>query len=85
VVIAYKPVPGSITGTVVGGHAVGAGELIFCQYRLSERTVAGDAAARALLADVVAWAADPPARMVRRPVTKADGRSLTFYSWPGKG
>jgi hypothetical protein len=84
VVIAYKPVPGSITGTVVGGHSAGAGELIFCQYRLSDRAVAGDAAARALLADIVGWAGDPPPRMVRRPVTKADGRSLTFYSWPGK-
>ena len=85
VVIAYKPVPGSMTGTVVGGHVVGTGELIFCQYRLCERAVAGDAAARSLLADVVAWAIDPPARMVRRPVTKADGRSLTYYSWPRKG
>jgi hypothetical protein len=84
VVIAYKPVPGSLTGTVVGGHAVGAGELVFCQYRLCDRAVAGDAAAQALLADLVTWAARPPERLVRRPVTKADGRSLTFYSWPAK-
>ena len=34
VVIAYKPVPGAVSGTVVGLHRVGEGRLILCQYRL---------------------------------------------------
>jgi hypothetical protein len=84
VVIAYKPVPGALTGTVVGSHRVGAGRLLLCQYRLAERSLAGDAAARALLADLVEWATDPPDPLLRRTVTKADGRSLTFYSWRKK-
>lgn len=57
VVIAYKPVPGAMTGTVVGSHPVGAGRLVFCQYRLVAAAARGDAAARALLADLVGWAA----------------------------
>ena len=60
-VIAYKPDPRAITGTVVGAQRVGAGRLIFCQYRLADRAAAGDAAAQALLADLVRWAAAPRA------------------------
>lgn len=80
VVIAYKPVPGSITGWVVGAHQVGAGRLICCQYRLRDAVARGDAAARALLSDLVRWAADPPAPLDRRATVKDDGRALTFYS-----
>jgi hypothetical protein len=82
VVIAKQSVPGAITGTVVGRHDVGPGRLIFCQYRVSERVVVtGDAAACALLANLVRWAADPrpPTRVER--VTKDDGRALTYYGY----
>ncbi|HEX2699110.1 MAG TPA: glycoside hydrolase family 2 TIM barrel-domain containing protein [Acidimicrobiales bacterium] len=82
VVIAYKPVPGALTATVVGSHQVGAGRLVLCQYRLTRRAVAGDAAARALLADLVRWAADPRGVMGAEVHTKDDGRSLTYYSFP---
>jgi hypothetical protein len=80
VVIAYKPVPGSLTGTVVGSQAVGASRLLLCQYRLVARAAAGDAAAGALLADLVTWAAAPrPGTRIERTV-KDDGRALTYYS-----
>jgi hypothetical protein len=81
VVIAYKPVPGAMTGTVLGSHAVGAGRLVFCQYRLRERAAAGDAAAGALLADVMAWAGEPRPVMHKEESTKDDGRALIAYSW----
>jgi hypothetical protein len=81
VVIAYKPVPGAITGTVVGLHQVGPGRLILCQYRLSERAAAGDAAACALLADLVRWAAAPRMPTVAERTTKDDGRALTYYGY----
>ncbi len=77
VVIAYKPVPGAMTGTVLGSHAVGAGRLVFCQYRLR----AGDAAAEAVLADVLRWAAVPRSVMRRQESVKDDGRALLAYSW----
>jgi hypothetical protein len=80
VVIAYKPVPGARTGTVVGSHAVGQGRLIVCQYRLAGRAAAGDAAARALLVDLLRWAAAPLPQLRRRPEMKEDGRRLTFFS-----
>jgi hypothetical protein len=80
VVIAYKPVPGSITGWVVGAHRVGAGRLICCQYRLAAPALRGDTAARALLADLVRWAADPPAEMRRDTHAKPDGRALAYYA-----
>ena len=81
VVIAYKPVPGAMAGTIVGSHAVGRGRLVFCQYRLCERAIAGDASASALLADVVRWGAVPRPTMVRDVRIKPDGRSLTSYRW----
>ena len=71
-VIAYKPEPRAITGTVVGSHPVGTGRIVFCQYRLAERAAAGDAAAQALLGDLVRWAAsaraaaEDPARVRER-------------------
>ena len=82
VVIAYKPVPGSLTGTVVGGLAVGGGRLLLCQYRLVDRAAAGDAAARALLVDLLTWAASPRSVTRVERTTKDDGRALTYY-WSG--
>ncbi len=81
VIIAYKPVPGALTGTVVGSHAVGSGRLVFCQYRLAARAASDDAAAAALLADVVRWASRPRPVMARHDHLKDDGRRLVAYSW----
>lgn len=58
-VVRYNP--RGNTGTLVGAHRVGGGRLVFCQYELSRRALAGDAAARALLADLVAIAVTEPA------------------------
>jgi hypothetical protein len=80
-VIAYKPAPNAVTGRIVGSHRVGLGRLIVCQYRLVAPALAGDVAARAVLGDIVAWAADPPPRFTRDRVFKDDGRAVTFYSW----
>jgi Glycosyl hydrolases family 2, TIM barrel domain/Glycosyl hydrolases family 2, sugar binding domain/Glycosyl hydrolases family 2 len=84
VVIAYKPVPSPMTGTVVGAHPVGRGLLILCQYRLTEPALRGDAAALALLADLLRWAAEPRRVLVKERVTKPDGRTLTLYSLKGE-
>jgi hypothetical protein len=81
VVIAYKPVPGAITGTVIGSHSVGAGRLVFCQYRLARRAAAGDAAARAILADLVRWIARPRPVLQKHVSVKDDGRALISYTW----
>jgi hypothetical protein len=81
VVIAYKPVPGAMTGTVLGSHAVGAGRLVLCQYRLSARAAAGGAAARALLAEVLRWAGEPRPVLHKEESVKDDGRALISYSW----
>ncbi|HLL66882.1 MAG TPA: glycoside hydrolase family 2 TIM barrel-domain containing protein [Micromonosporaceae bacterium] len=81
VVIAYKPVPGAITGTVVGRHQVGDGRLLLCQYRLVEPARRGDAAARALLGDLVRWAADPRPEMAMATVPSDDGRVITYYGY----
>ncbi|HZG35980.1 MAG TPA: glycoside hydrolase family 2 TIM barrel-domain containing protein [Gaiellaceae bacterium] len=83
VVIAYKPEPRPATGTVVGATAVGAGTLIVCQYRLAEPAVAGDAAASALLADLVGWAQRPAPRYVRETSAAGDGRELHRYTFGG--
>jgi hypothetical protein len=82
VVIAYKPVPGAITGTVVGMHRVGPGRLIICQYRVVDRALAGDAVARALLSDLVAWAAEPRAATTARTIKSVSGGSVTYYDYP---
>jgi hypothetical protein len=82
VVVAYKPVPGSITGWIVGCHHVGPGRLIACQYRLVRRACSGDTAARALLADLVTWAAGPRAETRRRELHQPDGRTISYYSYP---
>ena len=81
VIIAYKPVPGALTGTVIGSHAVAAGRLVFCQYRLSARAASGDAAACALLADLLRWASEPRPVMGRHEQLKDDGRRLIEYAW----
>jgi hypothetical protein len=81
VVIAYKPVPGAVSGTVVGMQRVGEGRLILCQYRLVHPAVRGDAAARALLADVVRWAADPRTPTAAESDRATDGRTLTYYRY----
>ena len=81
VVLAYKPVPGAMTGTIVGSHGVGPGRLVLCQYRLCERVVAGDAAACALLGDLVRWAAVPRPTLQADRARKDDGRSITSYAW----
>jgi hypothetical protein len=81
VVIAYKPVPGAMTGTVLGSHGVGAGRLVLCQYRLAVGAAAGDPAACTLLADVLRWAAELRPVMAREAIVKDDGRALVAYSW----
>lgn len=80
-VIAYKPAPNSVTGRIVGSHRVGPGRLIVCQYRLVAPALRGDAAALAVLGDLVTWAADPRPRFTRERVVKEDGRHVTFYGW----
>jgi hypothetical protein len=80
-VIAYKPAPNAVTGRIVGAHRVGPGRLIVCQYRLVEPARSGDAAALAVLGDLVAWAADPGPRLARERLVKDDGRAVTFYTW----
>jgi hypothetical protein len=57
VVGAFKPVPGPLAGPVVGALPVGPGRLVTCQYRLAEPARHGDPAARAILADLLGWAA----------------------------
>jgi hypothetical protein len=79
VVIAYKPAPNAVVGTVVGAHQVGSGRAIFCQFTLCEPGATGDPAALALLGDLVRWAAVPRPRLHRRSITKEDGRALTYY------
>ncbi len=81
-VIAYKPVPGAMTGTVVGATTAGQGRLVFCQYRLCERAIQRDAAARALLADLLSWADVPHPVLERRESAMADGRRAASYTFP---
>jgi hypothetical protein len=81
VVIAYKPVPGAMTGTVLGSHPVGEGRMVFCQYRLAARATAGDPSACAILADLLRWGALPRPVMSKQATVKDDGRNLVVYSW----
>ncbi len=80
VVIAYKPVPDAMTGTIVGSQAVGSGRLVFCQYRLCDRAAGGDAAALAILADLVGWAAKEQAVLEVEAAALVDGRRVARYS-----
>jgi len=59
-VVRYDPMGSA--GTLVGAHGVGRGRLVFCQYRLAQPALAGDVAARALLADLVRLAAGVSSR-----------------------
>ena len=81
VVIAYKPVPNAVTGTVIGSHAVGTGRLVLCQDRLAGRAAEGDPAAKAILADLVRWAARPRPVPIRHMSTTADGRKVLAFEW----
>jgi hypothetical protein len=85
IVIAYKPDPGAITGTVIGEHRAGAGRLVFCQYRLAEPAIGGDAAARAMLRDLAGWASAPYRVPERETVTTPDGRPLHLYRFAERG
>jgi hypothetical protein len=80
VVIAYNPAPDAMTGTVVGSHQVGAGRLVFCQYRLCSGAAKGDAAARAVLADLIRWASQPRPTLVAQESRLSDGRRVARYS-----
>lgn len=81
VIIAYKPVPDAVTGTVVGATTVGPGRLIFCQYHLAAPARTGDIAARAVLADLLRWATDRRSVVAIERTEKPDGRELRLYSW----
>jgi hypothetical protein len=85
IVFAYKPAPDPLTGTLVGCTSVGAGRLIFCQYRVCEQAATGDAAACAMLADLIR----APERLARAAekerITKDDGRSLQLWWLPPEG
>jgi hypothetical protein len=80
-VVAYKPAPNAVTGRIVGSYRVGPGRLVVCQYRLVAPALRGDAAALAVLSDLVRWAADPPPRFTHERLVKDDGRAVTFYGW----
>jgi hypothetical protein len=84
VVVAYKPVPNAVTGTILGSHPALGGRLVFCQYRLCAGGAAGDVVARAVLADLVRWAAQPSRVMAKETIRKEDGRRLTFYTWSAR-
>jgi hypothetical protein len=76
---------GSFRGTVVGAHDVGTGRLIVCQLRLAAPAAAGHPGAGAVLADLLRWAVAPPRPLEREDVMLSDGRSMTFYPFPGAG
>jgi hypothetical protein len=79
VVIAFKPVPGAMAGTIVGSHPVGRGRLVVCQYRVTARAAAGDVAAQALLDDLLAWASWPRPVLRREDAVMSDGRAISTY------
>jgi CheY-like chemotaxis protein len=81
IVIAFKPEPRALTATVVGEHRVGRGRLVFCQFRLVEPALDGDAAARALLRDLVAWASSPYQPVRRETLGIEGGRTLRLYTF----
>jgi len=81
VVIAYRPAPDAVTGTVVGATTVGRGRLVFCQYRLAAPACAGDVAARAVLVDLLHWATDRRPVMAVERTAVPDGRELHLYTW----
>lgn len=70
----FKPPPRPAAGLVLGAVPVGRGIVVVCQYRLHNRAMAGGATARAVLDDVVRWAAtlaEPAvAEIDRRPAAR---------------
>ncbi len=82
VVVSFRPPPALSAGTVVGAHGVDRGRLVVCQYRLVEPAASADAAALAILGDLLTWAASDEPEMVAEDVVRSDGRRLTRYSWP---
>ena len=80
VVIACRPLAGAVIGTVVGSHQVGPGRLVFCQYQLCSGPAESDAAARAVMADLIAWAGRPRRTLVVEEARLADGRRVARYS-----
>lgn len=82
IVIAYKPAPDPLTGTLIGCTPVGPGRLIFCQYRLVDAAAAGDPAARAVLADVVRAPQRMADRAAVQSLRKPDGRNLQLWWLP---
>jgi hypothetical protein len=78
----YKPGPHAMTGTIVGEHAVGPGRLVFCQYRLVEAALRGDAAGTSILTDLVDRCGPPAGPPARETLSGADGRLLHRYSFP---
>jgi hypothetical protein len=85
IVLAYKPAPDPLTGTLVGCTAVGPGKLIFCQYRLCEQAATGDAAACAVLADLIRAPERLARTAVKERITREDGRSLQLWWLPPGG
>ena len=85
IVIAYKPAPDPLTGTLIGCASVGPGKLIFCQYRLCERANAGDSAARAVLGDVFRALERLERVAVKESTKKPDGRNLHLWWLPPGG
>lgn len=79
VVIAYKPVPGAMTGTIIGSHPVGAGRVVLCQYRVCASAADGDAAALAILVDLVRWATEGRRDLDVERTALGDGRRVSRY------
>ncbi len=84
-VITYKPAPYPLAGTLIGCTFVGSGRLIFCQYRLCERAGSGDAAARAVLADVIRSPERLARAALKESMAKPDGRNLQLWWLPPGG
>ncbi|HWG55844.1 MAG TPA: glycoside hydrolase family 2 TIM barrel-domain containing protein [Gaiellaceae bacterium] len=65
--------PRGTTGTIVGAHRIGPGLLVFCQYGLEAKVLAGDVLAEALLADLVRLADEHAAAAAGRRALRATG------------
>jgi len=78
-VIAYTPTPHGLTATLVGSHRVGRGRIVLCQFRLVHMAIAGDAAATAVLGDLLREATAAPALLRREEGRLEDGRRWLAY------
>jgi hypothetical protein len=83
VVLAVHPTGEADDTVVVGEVGVARGRLLVCQLRLAEPAMAGDPGARAVLRDLVRWAAAEGPPVVAERTRKDDGRHITFY-WLGR-